>query len=85
MEAAGSAERGPRKMRPEKRQEGNPKARSRGTWQWGKTPEGRNPKGATSLKMAGGFGEEKAVERVRNPVGGTYPVWRAGGEWTRRS
>jgi hypothetical protein len=24
--------------------------------------------------MAGGLGEEKAVERVRNPVGGTYPA-----------
>jgi hypothetical protein len=35
--------------------------------------------------MVGGCGEEKAVERVRNPEDGTYPVWKAGGEWTRRS
>jgi hypothetical protein len=33
--------------------------------------------------MAGGAGEEQAVERVKNPEGGTYPVWQAGVEWTR--
>jgi hypothetical protein len=30
-----------------------------------------------------GPGEEKAVERVRNPEGGTNPVRQAGGMWTR--
>jgi len=27
--------------------------------------------------MAGRPGEEKSVERVKNPVGGTYSVWQA--------
>jgi hypothetical protein len=30
--------------------------------------------------MTGGAGEEQAVERVRNPEDGTYPVWQAGVE-----
>jgi hypothetical protein len=29
--------------------------------------------------------EEEPVERVRNPAGGTYPVWQAGVEWIRSS
>jgi hypothetical protein len=33
--------------------------------------------------MAGRSGEEKSVERVKNPEGGTYSVWQAEVEWTR--
>jgi hypothetical protein len=32
---------------------------------------------------AGRPSEEQAVERVRNPEDGTYPVWQAGVRWTR--
>jgi hypothetical protein len=33
--------------------------------------------------MAGRPGEEKTVERVKNPEDGTYSVWQAEVEWTR--
>jgi hypothetical protein len=33
--------------------------------------------------MVGRLGEEQSVERVRDPVGGTYPVRQTGVEWTR--
>lgn len=41
---------GPREAPRRKRQEGNPVAMSPRSWQWGKAPEERNPKGVTSLE-----------------------------------
>lgn len=37
----------------------------------GKTPEGRNPKSVTCLKMAGRLLEGKTAERLKKPVSGT--------------
>ena len=39
------------------------------------TPEGRNPKSDSSLKMAGRQSEEVAAERLRKPVSGAVVSW----------
>jgi hypothetical protein len=40
-----------------------------------KAPEGQNPRSATCLKMAGGWKEQEAAERLRKPGSGVVAGW----------